>query len=300
MSDAEPRYRLVLDLARSVTARRDLEDVLSATFTGLRQLFSFAGGSIQLLDDDGWIRMAATEPAAPADVLALRIPLGSTVGGRVILTERPVYVSDVWADPTIPEDRRKAHFSPGGVRSYYGVPLLADGRAIGLIQIDSPDPDAWTEEERLLLLSIGPIVAAAIQNAKAYAMHAEAQRHAVALEERQRAVDEAVRSIMERELGAVRALLRAARGDGAVFVQERLEAAAAQVEVLSEVLLGLLTPEAAAELERAAAEVPAEAAPQAAPGPQPVTMGTSRVAPAPRSGEAAVAADAGPPLSTTG
>lgn len=296
MTDAEPRYRLVLDLARSITARRDLEDVLSATFAGLRQIFTFAGGSIQLLDDEGWIRMAATEPAAPADVLALRIPLGSTVGGRVILTERPVYVSDVWADPTIPEDRRKAHFSPGGVRSYYGVPLLADGRAIGLIQIDSPEPDAWTEEDRLLLLSIGPIVGAAIQNAKAYALHAEAQRHAVALEERQHAVDEAVRSIVEREVGAMRALIRAARGDGAVLVQERLEAAAAQVEVLAEVLVTLLSPEAAGALETAAA-ASSTAAATSLPGAE--LSAPAPAAPAPRSGEEVITVEASPRLSTT-
>lgn len=296
MTDAEPRYRLVLDLARAITARRDLEDVLSATFAGLRQLLDFAGGSIQLLDDEGWIRMAATEPAAPADVLALRIPLGSTVGGRVILTERPVYVSDVWADPTIPEDRRKAHFSPGGVRSYFGVPLLADGRAIGLIQVDSPEPDAWTEEERLLVLSIGPIVGAAIQNAKAYAMHTEAQRHALALEQRQRAVDEAVRSIMERELASMRALISASRGDGEHFLQERLQAVADQVEGLAEVLLTLLSPEAAAELEQASA-APAGPTP-AAEAAQPEA--TPPRAPAPRASDDVVVLSAQPPVSTTG
>lgn len=296
MTDAEPRYRLVLDLARAITARRDLEDVLSATFAGLRQLLDFAGGSIQLLDDEGWIRMAATEPAAPADVLALRIPLGSTVGGRVILTERPVYVSDVWADPTIPEDRRKAHFSPGGVRSYFGVPLLADGRAIGLIQVDSPEPDAWTEEERLLVLSIGPIVGAAIQNAKAYAMHTEAQRHALALEQRQRAVDEAVRSIMERELASMRALISASRGDGEHFLQERLQAVADQVEGLAEVLLTLLSPEAAAELEQASAAPagPTPAAEAARPAATPPR------APAPRASDDVVVLSAQPPVSTTG
>lgn len=295
MTDAEPRFRLVLDLARSITARRDLEDVLNATFAGLRQLFTFDGGSIQLLDDEGWIRMVATEPAAPADVLALRIPLGSTVGGRVILTERPVYVSDVWADPTIPEDRRKAHFSPGGVRSWFGVPLLADGRAVGLIQIDSPDPEAWSEEERLLLLSIGPIVAAAIQNAKAYAMHSEALQHAAALEERQSAVDATVRTIIEREIGSVRTLLAAARSDGAVYVRERVEAAAAQVEGLAEALRGLLSASAAAELDRAAeVSEPAVAA---------ASVGASApTAPAPRAAEQPVSlsVDAAPPMSTTG
>jgi GAF domain-containing protein len=271
VTDVEPRYRLVLELARSVTARRDVEDVLSATFTGLRQILPFAGGSIQLLDDEGWIRMAATEPAAPADVLALRIPLGSTVGGRVILTERPVYIADVLADPAIPAERRNAHLSPGGVRSYLGVPLMADGRAIGLIQIDSPEPEAWSDEERLLLMSIGPIVGAAIQNAKAYGVHAEAARRAAQLEERQGQVDQAVARLIDQEIATMRGLVASAAGTDNGELKVRLKAMGGQLDRLNSVLKALLSPEAAADRT----DVPGA-----------VANPTTPRAPSPRSGDA--------------
>jgi GAF domain-containing protein len=55
------------------------------------------------------------------------------------------------------------------VRSYFGVPLLADGSAIGILQVDSPEPDAWTEEQREIFLAVAPIVASAIQNARSHA-----------------------------------------------------------------------------------------------------------------------------------
>jgi GAF domain-containing protein len=182
-SDSEPaphttaeRLRLVSGLARLVTARHDLSDVLSATLSGVRQLVEFGGGSIQLLDDEGWIRLAAADPTPTEEVLSLRIPLGSSIGGRVILTERPIYLPDVLAEPMVARGQDDdmapplpSRVSPGGVRSYYGVPLLADGRAIGLLQIDAPEADAWHEEDRLLLLAVAPVVSAAIQNARAYA-----------------------------------------------------------------------------------------------------------------------------------
>jgi GAF domain-containing protein len=176
MAAPDRRLTLVLDLARRVTARHELDDVLAETFRSLRAMLPFTGGSIQLLDDDGWIRMAATDPAAPPHVLAMRIPLGSTVGGRIILTEQPVYVPDVAADAAVPADRRQANLSRG-VRSYLGVPLVAEGRAIGLIQIDSDQPDTWGEDERVLLSSVAPIVAAAIQNARAHAVQRAALEH---------------------------------------------------------------------------------------------------------------------------
>jgi len=186
------------------------------------------------------------------------------VGGRVILTERPVYIADVLADPAIPSERRKAHLSPGGVRSYLGVPLLADGRAIGLMQIDSPEPEAWSEEERLLLMSIGPIVGAAIQNAKAYAVHAEAGRRAAALEERQGQVDQAVSGLIAQEVAAIRALVVGVGATDSADLRGRLEQVRAQIDRLSCVLGALLSPVASAEL----AQTLATTAPPAAPAPR--------------------------------
>src|SRR4051794_21881707 len=161
--DDATRAQLLLRLARQVTARHDLDDVLAEVFRCLRPVVEFGGGSIQLLDDEGWIQMAASDPAAPEHVMAQRVPLATSVAGRVVLTEAPVYLPDIAADAGA-AGRRVSE----GVRSYLGVPLLADGQAIGLLQVDSPDVDAWTDEEQGVFVTVAPIVAAAIQNARAH------------------------------------------------------------------------------------------------------------------------------------
>lgn len=176
-AEATTSTTLLLRLSRQITARHDLDDVLTETLRSLRPLLHFGGGSIQLLDDDGWIRMAAAEPAAPEHVMAQRIPLGGSVGGRVVLTEQPVYLPDIVSEVS---DARRTKTVSGGVRSYIGVPLVADGHAIGLLQLDSPEPNAWTAEERALLLSVSPVVAAAIQNARAHARASAATARATA------------------------------------------------------------------------------------------------------------------------
>src|SRR6266568_2714135 len=81
--DDATRAALLLRLARQVTGRHDLDDVLAEVFRCLRPLVDFGGGSIQLLDDDGWIQMAAADPAAPEHVMAHRVPLAGSVAGRV-------------------------------------------------------------------------------------------------------------------------------------------------------------------------------------------------------------------------
>lgn len=192
--DGAARSELLLKLARQVTGRHDLEDVLGEVFKCLRPLVEFGGGSIQLLDEEGWIQMAAADPVAPSHVMAQRIPLGSSVAGRVILTEQPVYLPDVEEQVRSADPNSRVS---AGVRSYLGVPLMADGRAIGVLQIDSPNADAWTAEERESVLAAAPSVSAAIQNARAQAREMAVRAHAHSIEER---------------LAAARTLVDAARG----------------------------------------------------------------------------------------
>ena len=179
--DAAQRQSLVLRLARAITSRHDLDDVLSETLRVLRPLVAFAAGSIQLLDDEGWIRVASADPVPPAHLMSQRVPLATSVAGRVILTEQAVYLPDIDTE-TLPLQRRKA--VAADARSYLAVPLVADGAAIGLFQIDSPKPHAWTDEERELLMAVAPVVAAAIQNARAHARATAARTAAAAANRR--------------------------------------------------------------------------------------------------------------------
>ena len=215
--DDNARASLLLRLARQITGRHNLDDVLGEVFRCLRPLVEFGGGSIQLLDDDGWIQMAASDPVAPAHVMSQRIPLGSSVAGRVILTEHPVYLPDIEAESDVNSEQSGRRVS-SGVRSYYAVPLVADGRAIGVLQVDSAKPDAWTDAERAAFLAAAPIVAAAIQNARAQEAVSAARSRTETVEKRLADAQSLVaaarlslrsgdRQALERQLSRIEALL---------------------------------------------------------------------------------------------
>lgn len=153
----------LLDLSRDVTSTLDLQEVLDRSFAALHQLIAFGGGSIQLVRDDA-LSLAATEPPATAEALTVRIPLDQGVGGRIVATGRPTYIPDILAEArTHPKGLAKAT-SPG-VRSFLGAPLIVAGKVIGVIQVDSPDVDAFSPESRALVLAFVPTIAAAVQNA---------------------------------------------------------------------------------------------------------------------------------------
>ncbi|MHB8342332.1 MAG: EAL domain-containing protein [Mycobacteriales bacterium] len=161
------RYRLMLDLARDVTGRLDLADVLSSSFVALRQLVHFTGGSIQLVED-ARLRLAATDPPATPEALTASIPLGQGVGGQITTTGEPRYLPDITLAPEVSPGQRARSVS-GGVRSYFGVPLITAGEVIGVLQIDSLEVDAFAEEDRVTVLAFTPILAAAVQNARLFA-----------------------------------------------------------------------------------------------------------------------------------
>jgi diguanylate cyclase (GGDEF)-like protein/PAS domain S-box-containing protein len=158
------RFRLMLDLARDITGRLDLTTLLDRTFAALRQLVDFTGGSVQLIDDEH-LRLAATDPPATAEALTMRVPLGQGIGGAIAVTGEPRYLPDIEADRDVTEDRRTKATS-SGVRSWFGVPLITEGKIIGLLQIDSVTVDAWDDADRLVVLAFTPIVAAAVQSAR--------------------------------------------------------------------------------------------------------------------------------------
>ena len=163
VADELARHRLLLDLARDVTGGVDLDTVLVRSFEALSRVTHLTGGSIQVVDDAGMIRIAAAVPTPTAEALAARMPVGSGIAGSIVTTGEPRYIPDIEVDPNVRAARRAGGTS-AGVRSYFGVPLIADGRVIGLLQIDSVEVDAWSAEDRLMVLSFTPIVAGAVRD----------------------------------------------------------------------------------------------------------------------------------------
>ena len=170
--DMPRRFRVLLECARDVTALVDLDAVLERSFTALRTFVDFDGGSIQLVDGDV-VRLAATDPPATPEALSASIPLGQGISGTIALTGEPRYLPDITIVASVTAQRRRQNTSQG-VRSWYGVPLVAEGRIIGVLQVDSTRIDAFSEADRLLVLSFASVVASAVQGARVFALELEA------------------------------------------------------------------------------------------------------------------------------
>jgi GAF domain-containing protein len=159
VDNADPR--LFIELSRDVTGAATLQEVLDRSFVALRRLVGFDGGALQLIADDH-LFAAATDPPASPDALTVRIPVGQGVSGRIAADGEPIYISDITTDERVHPEGRKRGLSPGGVRSYFGAPLIMDGAPIGVLQIDSRQVDAFSLEDRTRVLTFLPTIAAAV------------------------------------------------------------------------------------------------------------------------------------------
>ena len=158
--------RLLVDLSRSVTGTVDLQEVLDRSFAALRRLMDFDGGAIQLVDD-GALVAAAAEPELSPEARLVRIPVGQGVSGGIAASGEPVYIPDITVDERVHPEGRKAGLS-GGVRSYFGAPLIMGGAPIGVVQVDDRRIDAFDEETRTTVLAFVPTIAAAVIQARAF------------------------------------------------------------------------------------------------------------------------------------
>lgn len=168
---AEERLERILELqtlqarvAREIGPALELEGVLSTVLESMRTLVDFRGGTIQLVDELG-VYIAAADPPADDEVLRSRVPVGTGLSGRVISTGQAMY------SPDLPNDERvdKALARRGSnapTRSYLAVPLVVLGSAIGVLQIDSNEKDAFDDDDIAVLEGLAVQVAGSIESAR--------------------------------------------------------------------------------------------------------------------------------------
>ncbi|MDQ1375046.1 MAG: hypothetical protein QOJ09_2384 [Actinomycetota bacterium] len=170
-ASAEERLERLLELqallarvSREIGPALELQPVLAIVLRAMRSLVSFRGGTVQLIES-GSLAIAASDPPASPEVAAARLPVGAGLGGKVVATRQYVYSGDVHADERVSEHMRSL-CSSAGVRSYLGVPLVCFGRVIGLVQIDSGEPDAFDGDDLHVLEGLATQVAGAIESAR--------------------------------------------------------------------------------------------------------------------------------------
>lgn len=173
-SQVEP---LLLEVADVVNTTLDLDTTLRRVAELVRKVIDYEIFAILLLHEKTQelnVRFHVGYPPETAE--RLRIKVGEGVTGVAAQRREAVLVGDVSADP------RYISAVPN-VRSELAVPLIVKNRLIGVIDIESPHPDHFTEEHMRLLTLIASRMAIGIENARLYTRTTRQARTLVLLNE---------------------------------------------------------------------------------------------------------------------
>lgn len=229
--------QLLFQVSREIGPALELEPVLDVVLRAMRQLVAFKGGSICLVEGDA-IRLVAADPPVSDDVLALRLPVGQGLAGRIVATGEPLRSDDLAADDRV-DPAVLGTGSNATSRSFIGVPLVVLGEVIGLLQVDSAEPDTFTDDDVHVLAGLGAQVAGAIESARRFQAVVELERLKSDFIER---VSHELRTPMTIMSGFARTLTEQGHGlsdeDRRLF-GERLAAATDRLSYLVEEILTL-------------------------------------------------------------
>ena len=149
-------------IGEEINASLDLDEILSKTAALVRQIIDYEIFSVLLLDEQTQQLFHRFAIGYSLDAARTwQIPVGKGITGTAAATRKPIRVGDVHSDS------RYINLIES-VRSELAVPLVYEGRTIGVLDIQSSQPDYFTLEQQNILGLLAGRLAIAIENARLF------------------------------------------------------------------------------------------------------------------------------------
>ena len=150
----------LVEIGQELASTTDIEELLDSLLRVARDVFRFENAIIRLLDDDGLHLVAAAAFGYTEEAMG-PIMIGQGVMGRTAEVQKPILVEDV---------RKLPDYVPGipGAQCELAVPLISKNKLVGVLNVESPHPGAFSHSDIEPLMILGRQAAIAIENAKLY------------------------------------------------------------------------------------------------------------------------------------
>ena len=153
---------LLNEVSREVSSILDVEELLRRAGELTRQVIDYQILSIMLFDEEQKIFRHRLDIKHGQRVQGkLRVAASEGIVGAAATLKEPVIVPDVTADP------RYLMVNPE-TRSELAIPMMHKGRVIGVLDLESPQPNAFTEDHVQTLSILAANLAVSLENARLY------------------------------------------------------------------------------------------------------------------------------------
>lgn len=179
---SEKLLKAINDLAISLLGKNDIEDIAWEIAKKTIEKIGLEDCVIYIVDEQNEVleQVAAYGPKNPKGreiANKSSVNFGEGIVGKVAATGRPVMVNDTSKDPTyIAEDMTRM--------SELAVPIIDDGKVIGVIDSEHHEKNFYTDEHIIALTTISNITSTQIRNALNTQKRIEAEKSLKESEER--------------------------------------------------------------------------------------------------------------------
>ena len=161
------------DLLFSINKSLDLNETINRIIEHLHRIIPFDRASVQTLED-GFLTVIGSFGYAESLMQDLRFPAKGidNPSARAIASRRPIICNDVEHDF---EGFVKVE-SGIDVKSWLGIPLVYEGKVIGLFALDSGAPNFYTNQHVRIASNVAEHIAMAIEHARQHTLVKEEAR----------------------------------------------------------------------------------------------------------------------------
>ncbi len=153
------------EVARVLSSTFDPNEVLDIVLRELQHVVPYDTASIMLLEGDG-LRVVAICGWEQNMRRIEMFPLNQeSAAVRVVRARTPIVISDTRTAP----EWHTTYPLQDEIRSWLGVPLVAKGRVLGVLNIDSRRPDRFLPRDVEVALTFASQAAVSLENARLYA-----------------------------------------------------------------------------------------------------------------------------------
>lgn len=152
-----------------ISSSIDIDEVYEQFARQVSRILPFDRLSVSVVDQQNGVSIVAYSSGTlvvagrrPGD----SYPLSGSLAGHVACVRSAVLIDDVSADQIEHEFPGLAPGYAAGIRSLLGAPLIQGDSVVGVLQIRSRDPKAYSDHHKALAERVGDQIAGAIANAR--------------------------------------------------------------------------------------------------------------------------------------
>jgi signal transduction histidine kinase len=154
-------YEVLARVGRVINSSLEPSKVLDLVLREAVDAMQATSGSLILINPHTQLLEIEVAIGLSAEARQLKLAIGRGVTGWVAKTGQPLRVTDVRADPRYVSVRKD-------IRSELAVPLMLEGALIGVLNVDSTRPEAFSAADEELLLALANQAAQVIHHSWLY------------------------------------------------------------------------------------------------------------------------------------